>query len=269
MKNYIFIVTTLVLFSSFLHAMNPSQQLINQTRSNNIVAVKEALNKGFDVNENIPYSGGNSTTLLHQADTPEMAQLLIDKGAKINARAYNGMTPLLAKILSAQENQLGIIETLLENGASLTEENTNQTPLQAAQQVLKDGKEFNNEETIEGAKVLIEIFENYPTLIQQGKTNPKEALKQAVKLGLVHLTQKILQTEPTSNQELQELAKIANEQYTKIKDNAYKKIVTLLQEKGRSLKFQLGLTGPELGISKTGALGYTGLPKDVISVIGK
>lgn len=73
-----------------------------------IEIAKLLLDSGADAN--FKYRFG---PLLFYAETPEMVQLLIDKGAHVNARGYRRMTPLFFA------KSVAVAEALIANGANV------------------------------------------------------------------------------------------------------------------------------------------------------
>ena len=74
-------------------------ELNNAVGSGNLTQAKSSISDGADVN----YPRGNNVTLLHEACSKgysEIAELLISKGADVNAKdTINAMTPLHNVIL--------------------------------------------------------------------------------------------------------------------------------------------------------------------------
>ena len=102
--------------------------------------VELLLAKGADVNA----KGNSDRTPLHNAASgskPNVARLLLTKGAKVNARMENGYTPLY---LAARHGPRSVAELLLANGADVNaRDDDGATPLhQAAEYGHKDVAEL-------------------------------------------------------------------------------------------------------------------------------
>ena len=89
-----------------------------------IDAVRSLLEQSVDVDA----PQGDGTTALHWAayrDDAEIARLLIDAGAKLNAKTRLGdLTPLL---LAAKNGNAALIEILLEAGTDANDADSNST----------------------------------------------------------------------------------------------------------------------------------------------
>jgi len=88
-------------------------------RSNNVVAVREAISSGANVNA----KDKNGWTALMQAaynNSLEVAKLLIKKGADVNARDIQGNTIL---IVALENNSLEIAKLLIEKGTDINAKN--------------------------------------------------------------------------------------------------------------------------------------------------
>lgn len=89
---------------------------INAVRFSDIEKVKSLLAQGADPNAK---DGLGNTALLYVArrmDGEERAQLLLDKGARIDETSVEGNTPL---ILASRDNNVKMVRFLLAKGASL------------------------------------------------------------------------------------------------------------------------------------------------------
>jgi ankyrin repeat protein len=103
-----------------------------------IDVVRALLAKGADPNKKTSSRFGNSNGALldllgsgfrREVDV-EMAMLLIDKGADVNATQQNGKTPL---ILATEARQIDIVRALLAKGADPNKASNNHaTPLSAS-----------------------------------------------------------------------------------------------------------------------------------------
>lgn len=85
--------------------------------SGDLEAVRKLIDSGFDVNFNIPATFGESAlTTAIKYKNREMAELLINKGADVNAVNIEGRTPL---INAARSGVKEIVELLINNGADV------------------------------------------------------------------------------------------------------------------------------------------------------
>lgn len=104
--------------TSFFNGTTPLIEVINRSRREkiDIEAVKRLLTlRGTDVN-----ARGRSYTALHaavQEHNVEVAKLLIEHGADLEARSWEGWTPLAYSIVGGAYLDLPMIELLLESGA--------------------------------------------------------------------------------------------------------------------------------------------------------
>ena len=78
----------------------------------NLERVKEHLNDGLSVNGEY----GNGFIHLHFAGTKEMATLLIEKGADVNAKSDDGITPLHG---ASSKGLTTVVELLISKGADV------------------------------------------------------------------------------------------------------------------------------------------------------
>ena len=104
----------------------PLHFAVRGSRQENVVLL---LNYGADVNA----TGRFNATPLHYADSPEIAELLLDKGADIESRMVvldePGTTPLHE---AAGSGNLALAELLLERGADIEAQSHRGTPLHHA-----------------------------------------------------------------------------------------------------------------------------------------
>jgi ankyrin repeat protein len=90
-----------------------NEQLITSSRSGNIVEVKQAVERGADINFRDP----DKTTPLANACSQcrkEVAGYLLEKGADVNAGDDNGFTPLIHAVFFCD---VGMVKTLVEKKA--------------------------------------------------------------------------------------------------------------------------------------------------------
>ena len=80
--------------------------------SGNLERVKEHLNDGLSVNGDY----GNGFIHLHFAGTKEMATLLIEKGADVNAKSDDGIAPLHG---ASSKGLTTVVELLISKGADV------------------------------------------------------------------------------------------------------------------------------------------------------
>jgi ankyrin repeat protein len=115
----------------------PAVRIWDAAAQGNIEAISQYLDAGGDINETfvLPGTPGSGGTPLHIAvltDQMEVARLLLEKGANINAKAVDeaGGTPLY---WAAEIGRLDIAKMLVEAGADVNAiANNGLTPLDAA-----------------------------------------------------------------------------------------------------------------------------------------
>lgn len=91
-----------------------NQKLYKAVSQGNYNQVKNLLAAGADVSFVVKDWCGEST-LLHYAPTAEIVKELLSYGAEVDAKDYNGKTPLLNAV--SQRKDLALVIELLENGA--------------------------------------------------------------------------------------------------------------------------------------------------------
>ncbi len=110
-----------------------NDRLFAAITARDLVAAKQAIRAGADVDATIPFDDSSHTTLLHCAALTEdtkILQLLIDNGADINAKGPEQTTPLH---WAAAANQLKAAKLLIDWGADANAFDTwNETPSQYA-----------------------------------------------------------------------------------------------------------------------------------------
>ena len=131
-----------------------NDQLIAAVNTNNTNRVRALLNQGAN-----PRIGGDehgSWTPLHMATTPQMARMLINAGAKLNARNVDGWTPLHAA------RTPNLIRFLINAGANVNvKNNSGWTPLHMASV---------GEQSLNRARVLINAGANVNAKNNTGHT---------------------------------------------------------------------------------------------------
>tara|TARA_Y100001934_G_C11739961_1_gene489831 strand:- start:23 stop:517 length:495 start_codon:yes stop_codon:yes gene_type:complete len=115
-----------------------------------IEAVKQHLAAGTDVNAN---SGITRATPLHFSRTKEIAELLISKGADVNAKNADGWTPLFVAAMLGPDYKNKIVELLIAAGADVNAKtNLEGTPLDQADGETADLLRKNGGKTVEELK---------------------------------------------------------------------------------------------------------------------
>lgn len=136
----LFIAIFLITLTTFNVQANPaSQALLDAIYKNNFSLMKEALDKGADVNY---HKQGQFTPLTLAVKNKNIALVsyLIDKGADVNKPVANAALIQTPLIMAINNNDLEIVKLLIENGA-----NPNIT--QKSRQTIFDNKPINQEET--------------------------------------------------------------------------------------------------------------------------
>jgi len=118
--------------ASFFNGTTPLIEVINRSRKVDIEAVKRLLTlRGTDVN-----ARGKHHTALHAAvemHSVEVAKLLIEHGADLEARSWEGWTPLVYSFQAGWYLDLPMIKLLLDSGA-----NPNAVPADGPHEVPED-----------------------------------------------------------------------------------------------------------------------------------
>lgn len=109
-----FIFTILIVLLGTLNLSAQDTNLLNKVRDNDLNAVKELIAAGADVNMQDDMMGYTPLILSIFGGHKEMAELLLSKGADINAAAENEKTPLSIAAEAGDEN---IVEILKSHGA--------------------------------------------------------------------------------------------------------------------------------------------------------
>jgi ankyrin repeat protein/TPR repeat protein len=108
------------------------RSLFEAAREGDVPAVRKLLEAGSDPNMHDDSRSGEGQTALHQAMRAKdvtVAELLIARGADVNAKAKTGYTPLH---VAAGLGKLERVRLLLSKGASVDAMDTHGTPLHAA-----------------------------------------------------------------------------------------------------------------------------------------
>jgi len=96
-------------------------------RFGKIEAVKQHIAAGVDVNAKQKYTGRTPLDRAAEGGHKEIAELLIEKGADVNAKKEDGQTPLYSAALYSHKE---IVELLIANGAEVNAKNKyGETPL--------------------------------------------------------------------------------------------------------------------------------------------
>ena len=130
-----------LLMSTLFYAQSLDDKLLEATRAEDIASVKALLEEGADVNAKYRY---DATPLFFAADrgNAELVQLLIDRGATINAKdTFYGVTPLQ---WASFNERTDVVKILLKSGA------------EGGSQVLASAARSGN---VELAKVALETLE--------------------------------------------------------------------------------------------------------------
>ena len=90
--------------------------IMTSSRTGNLEAVKTLLAYEPDLNQPENRRGHTALMLAIEQGHSQIAKLLIERGADVNARSKSGFTPLL---FAAQQNDLDSVEALLAAGAKL------------------------------------------------------------------------------------------------------------------------------------------------------
>ncbi|MBS3067322.1 ankyrin repeat domain-containing protein [Candidatus Micrarchaeota archaeon] len=97
-------------------------QLINSAGNGDLEGVKQALDKGAEVNGKEPQIGATALIAASIMGHTEIMKLLVEKEANVNAADNNAFTPL---IYSAAKGNVEGIKLLLEHGANVDTRNAN------------------------------------------------------------------------------------------------------------------------------------------------
>jgi len=102
--------------------------------TNDIAEVKRLIQSGTNINENQKW-GRKMTPLVMAitADSPELANFLLDHGANPNIADVDGSTPLMWAIIDGGDGNVDLVQTLVAKGADVNaRDNHGGTPLMLA-----------------------------------------------------------------------------------------------------------------------------------------
>ena len=132
----------IILFSGANHPPNAIHGAVNV---GDIKLVKKLLDDGVDVNQQFVMPDGSilGATPLHNAsNSKEIAELLISKGANVNAECDRGRTPLHE---AAYIGSLSVVKLLIEKGADVNAlDNQGRTPKDVAFIGIQSDKDFES-----------------------------------------------------------------------------------------------------------------------------
>ena len=114
--NKISVLGIFILLSSISYGNDIDEALIKATENGDLKTVKSLIKKGADANT---IDSTSESTILHIASYKgytEIAKLLIDKGANVNAEAYGYTTPLHS---TSKEGHLEMAKLLIKNDADI------------------------------------------------------------------------------------------------------------------------------------------------------
>ena len=127
----VMVVLILLFFSCSVSKGEWDNKLIESAKNGDLEGAKTAILKGADVNAKL----NNRLTPLHCASTAEVAKLLVEKGADVNAKDDYGWTPLHN---AAYNGHLEVVKLLIQKGAVVNAKNIDgKTPLKLA---IEEGK---------------------------------------------------------------------------------------------------------------------------------
>jgi hypothetical protein len=127
------------LFSGSKHPPNAIHGAVN---TGNIKLVKQLLDDGVDVNQKFVFADGppGNTPLHLTSHSKQIAELLIKRGANVNAKDSTGKTPLHDV---AYDGSLSVLKLLIENGADVNaQDNKGRTPKDSAFIGIQSDKDF-------------------------------------------------------------------------------------------------------------------------------
>jgi ankyrin repeat protein len=135
MKNKLFYV--LLLFTTVCNVraadISKEEQLRNALENNDIVQVQELINE--KVNVNCKFSKG-FTPLMDAYNSPEIAQALLEAGARVNQKSDRGVTALTMAVSFGRKPE--VVKILLSAGADMdVQDAIGWTPLMAAASIEK------------------------------------------------------------------------------------------------------------------------------------
>src|SRR4030042_6269818 len=107
-----------VMLGTVVHSQSATDDLFAAVEKNDIPKVRFLLPLGADVNAKDPYASMTPLMMAAYDGYTEIAKLLIEKGAEVNAKGGGDMdmTPL---IYAASQDRLDMVKLLIENGANV------------------------------------------------------------------------------------------------------------------------------------------------------
>lgn len=116
--------TAVILFIAIFAAMVNSetwaqaldQELLEAAEQGNLKTVTDLIESGASPNAKLQSEGSSALMLASAKGHTEMAKVLIDKGADVNAAKPNGWTALMG---AASSGHLDIVKMLVERGADV------------------------------------------------------------------------------------------------------------------------------------------------------
>jgi ankyrin repeat protein len=114
----IFAVVLTVMLGAVAYSVNISDDLFEAVEKNDIEKVRYLIAIGADVNVRDSYASMSPLMMVAYDGYTEMARLLIEKGAEVNAKggADLDMTPL---IFAASQDRIDMVKLLIEKGANV------------------------------------------------------------------------------------------------------------------------------------------------------
>jgi ankyrin repeat protein len=151
-----------------VYAADINTELMEAVRTQNVQKVREMIAAGANVNANMNTTNQSGITPLMAAaatsDGPiEMARVILEKGAKVNAKDWLGWTPLM---YASYNGRTDLAKLLLKKGAEVNaKSNTGWTPLMYAAY----------KGHVEIGKLLIENGADVNAKTREGETAPSIA----------------------------------------------------------------------------------------------
>jgi ankyrin repeat protein len=107
-----------VMLGTVVHSQSATDDLFAAVEKNDIQKVRFLLPLGADVNARDPYASMSPLMMAAYDGYTEIAKLLIEKGAEINAKGGvdMDMTPL---VYAASQDRFDMVKLLIENGANV------------------------------------------------------------------------------------------------------------------------------------------------------
>lgn len=116
--SFLCVVAITALLSTVVHSQSSTDDLFAAIEKNDIQKVSYLIAIGADVNAKDPYASMSPLMMAAYDGYTEIAKLLIEKGAEVNAKGgvEMDMTPL---IFSASQDRLDMVRLLIEHGANV------------------------------------------------------------------------------------------------------------------------------------------------------